>query len=228
MQYKITIPKPCQENWDTMIPSEKGRYCNRCATTVIDFTAMTDEEVQQFFINTAGQPVCGRFSNQQLHRVVIQLPENIFRLRMPIWMRFLVACTLIFGLSVFPFETTVAGMKSIKAGYHQGEPLTTAQKARGKKKKKRKKFRYIKEFSPIYIETTLGFTVTEPVSIPVEKSIFPPELPVVNDTQPHVEASIPQPAEQGSKNRTPDKQNQPVQTEFILPAALVPLKRRKK
>jgi hypothetical protein len=24
---KISIPEPCKENWATMLPYEKGRYC---------------------------------------------------------------------------------------------------------------------------------------------------------------------------------------------------------
>ena len=48
---KITIPQPCHEDWDKMLPNPRGRHCNACAKTVVDFSIMSDVEVQQFFIN---------------------------------------------------------------------------------------------------------------------------------------------------------------------------------
>lgn len=41
---KVSIPKPCYENWNSMSIDEKGRFCSVCAKTVIDFTKMNAEE----------------------------------------------------------------------------------------------------------------------------------------------------------------------------------------
>jgi hypothetical protein len=110
-----------------MAPENEGRYCNSCAKTVVDFTSMTDEEVQQFFFDHHNQAICGHFKRDQVHRIVIDLPENIFTIKMPAWMRFLVACLLIFGISIFPFETTIAGKLSSEISIYQGEPMIKRQ-----------------------------------------------------------------------------------------------------
>jgi len=157
-----------------MIPDETGRYCNSCKKSVIDFTAKTDEEIKQFIINNLNQQLCGRFKNTQIHRIVIDLPQNIFSIQMPLWMRFLVACLLIFGFSIFPFETTIAGKTPVATAFYQGEPIKvdTAKTLRILKKKKRKKHRKnIFEPGDIIWSTTMGFMPT-PGPYPPDISIL--------------------------------------------------------
>ncbi|MBK9634712.1 MAG: hypothetical protein IPO64_09410 [Bacteroidetes bacterium] len=48
---KIQIPTPCHENWDEMIPNEKGNFCKVCNKTVIDFTNMSEQELIAYFEN---------------------------------------------------------------------------------------------------------------------------------------------------------------------------------
>lgn len=133
---KITIPKPCSENWDNMNPNSLGRHCDSCAKTVVDFTAMSDDEVRHFFINNASRRVCGRFSNTQLEGITLQLPENIFLIEMPLWKQFLVASLLAFSFSLFSCEAntsgspliagnlvTVIGNDTIPAKHVLGKPL---------------------------------------------------------------------------------------------------------
>jgi hypothetical protein len=67
----ITIPAPCAERWDEMRPSGQGRHCNACQNTVIDFTAMTDEQVLNVFRHANGHTPCGRFLSSQLNRELI-------------------------------------------------------------------------------------------------------------------------------------------------------------
>lgn len=68
---QITIPNPCAERWDEMRPSGQGRHCNACQNTVIDFTAMTDEQVLNVFRHANGHTPCGRFLSTQLNRELI-------------------------------------------------------------------------------------------------------------------------------------------------------------
>lgn len=64
---KITIPQPCHENWDTMTPDEKGRFCSVCSKTVRDFTLAADKEIMEVL---TGSPdtICGNFYESQLNR----------------------------------------------------------------------------------------------------------------------------------------------------------------
>lgn len=63
---KLTIPKPCYENWNNMIPDENGKFCSVCSKTVRDFTNSSDEEI----INSLdpNKNICGRFTDNQIGR----------------------------------------------------------------------------------------------------------------------------------------------------------------
>ncbi len=104
----ISIPKPCHEDWNEMIPNQQGRHCNVCCKTVVDFTNMNDDEVKYFFINKKKEEsVCGRFKTDQLQRINITLPYNIYKLSMPLWKQFLAACLLAFSSMLFSCDALV-------------------------------------------------------------------------------------------------------------------------
>lgn len=64
---KISIPQPCHQSWQQMLPVTNGRHCERCCKTVMDFTAMTNDEVINYL--SVNNNVCGRFGQQQLNNV---------------------------------------------------------------------------------------------------------------------------------------------------------------
>jgi hypothetical protein len=66
----LAIPTPCNENWDKMTPTEKGRHCAMCNKTVVDFSLYTDRELVEFFKKATGN-VCGRAHSYQLNRDII-------------------------------------------------------------------------------------------------------------------------------------------------------------
>ena len=63
---KISIPKPCNENWNEMIPEQQGAFCKVCSKVVVDFSNMTDEEVIRYFEKKKEEKTCGRFRLSQL------------------------------------------------------------------------------------------------------------------------------------------------------------------
>jgi len=65
----INIKSPCQENWSSMTKVEKNRFCQSCQKVVVDFEAMSDEEVIAYLDKQKGQKTCGRFTNIQLDRI---------------------------------------------------------------------------------------------------------------------------------------------------------------
>jgi hypothetical protein len=94
----LSIPNPCSENWNKMTPQEKGRFCDTCQKCVVDFTAMTDAAVLDYFNKNNGK-ICGRFDKRQLDRVLIINDKRFQK-------RFNIAASLLF-LSSLGFGNTV-------------------------------------------------------------------------------------------------------------------------
>ena len=73
MENQINVPKPCSQNWNSMIPNKEGRFCNSCSKTVIDFTKMDIPEIKNYLIENSGKEgVCGHFKFDQ-----VQTKESI-------------------------------------------------------------------------------------------------------------------------------------------------------
>jgi hypothetical protein len=68
---RLSIPKPCHEDWDQMHPVEKGRFCDSCQKKVVDFSEMSDREIAQFFKKPSNESTCGRFMQDQLDRDIV-------------------------------------------------------------------------------------------------------------------------------------------------------------
>lgn len=77
MNYRISIPKPCLEDWNAMTPNEQGRFCMQCAKTVTDFTGMSTPEIQSYLLANSDKKVCGRFRGEQLEKITINIPESV-------------------------------------------------------------------------------------------------------------------------------------------------------
>ena len=56
-----------------MQPAEKGRHCQSCCKTVVDFTEMSDAEIIRH-LSQAGPHVCGRLMPDQLNRALMPAP----------------------------------------------------------------------------------------------------------------------------------------------------------
>ena len=56
-----------------MQPTEKGRHCQSCCKTVVDFTGMSDAEIIRH-LSQAGPHVCGRLMPDQLNRTLMPAP----------------------------------------------------------------------------------------------------------------------------------------------------------
>jgi hypothetical protein len=79
---QLSIPSRCHENWETMSPAQKGRFCGSCQKQVIDFSTMSDRAIAAFFTRPSTGSVCGRFRHQQLDREL-----QVEKKRIP-WLRF--------------------------------------------------------------------------------------------------------------------------------------------
>jgi len=99
--YKITIPKPCHEDWNAMSPEATGRFCNSCVKSVVDFTNMKAPEIQEYFTQHQGQNICGRFKNDQIHTFDIQIPQSVFRQQLSFRKAFLLTLFVVMGTTLF-------------------------------------------------------------------------------------------------------------------------------
>lgn len=66
METKISIPKPCHEDWNSMLPDEQGRHCLSCCKTVIDFSGWKPGDISAYLQSGRNNRVCGRFSVEQV------------------------------------------------------------------------------------------------------------------------------------------------------------------
>jgi hypothetical protein len=65
----ITIAKPCNANWDSMEPKDKGRHCTHCSKTVVDATNLTPEEIFEVYMKQKGN-ACVRMHSDILDRPI--------------------------------------------------------------------------------------------------------------------------------------------------------------
>jgi len=77
----LTVPEPCTQSWNEMLPKDGGRYCLNCHKKVTDFSGMTDRELIQALAK-AGPGGCGRFDTTQLERTIM-LPAQPSRSFLP-------------------------------------------------------------------------------------------------------------------------------------------------
>lgn len=73
--FSATIPQPCQQSWNEMIPSGNGKHCGSCQKKVIDFSMLTDAEIVNIFSGPS-QEICGRFNSSQLNRILDKPAER--------------------------------------------------------------------------------------------------------------------------------------------------------
>ncbi|MEO8515409.1 MAG: hypothetical protein ABI426_01625 [Flavobacterium sp.] len=100
-KFKITIPKPCHEDWNAMSPDETGKFCGSCVKSVVDFTNMNVSEIQDYFIINDGKNVCGRFKNTQVNKFNLEIPQSVLNQKMPFRKAFLLMLFVVMGSTLF-------------------------------------------------------------------------------------------------------------------------------
>ena len=98
---KISIPEPCHEKWDEMMPKDNGRFCMNCSKTVVDFTTMLPEEIRHYFIQNQDKGICGRFKKSQLDTITIQIPNRVLYTQTQYHKMFLLALFIVMGTTLF-------------------------------------------------------------------------------------------------------------------------------
>jgi hypothetical protein len=110
--YSISIPEPCHEDWNKMTPKDKGRFCDSCSKTVIDFTKMNSNEIQDFMTQNQGQRICGHFKQTQLESIHLHVPIQTFASR-SFHKLFLLVLLITMGTSLFSCTKTNGSKQKI-------------------------------------------------------------------------------------------------------------------
>jgi hypothetical protein len=123
MNFKISIPQPCHEDWSKMTSVERGRFCNACQKVVTDFTWMSDAEIIQH-LKTSSANSCGRFNANQVNRNLIEpTPQKSLWFSLP---KFSAAASIIFSLLQLPvFAQTKKQIKveQVEIKKHELKPI---------------------------------------------------------------------------------------------------------
>lgn len=102
MENKISIPKPCNENWNEMLPEQQGRHCLACCKTVVDFTGWEMADIQNYLKQRSSERVCGRFNNDQVTTASEgnnkKLLSHVMQANIPILRKIAAVIILCFGL----------------------------------------------------------------------------------------------------------------------------------
>ena len=109
----VQIPQPCPERWGDMQPAAGGRFCGSCQKTVIDYTALSDQELVRL-LRKASEGSCGRFRDEQLNRPLTPPKPDVA----PVWYRWVG----VLSMSLFGWQTAQAQQKQV-ASVSVQEPL---------------------------------------------------------------------------------------------------------
>lgn len=106
-EFQLSINEPCHENWEHMLPDEKGKFCLSCQKVVHDFTQKTKEEIIEFFRLRKFQTVCARVNDEVL-LTPREAAKNLFRKRTTLRLAwFAYALFLVFGSALFSCNVPV-------------------------------------------------------------------------------------------------------------------------
>ncbi|MFP4844260.1 energy transducer TonB [Winogradskyella sp. PE311] len=111
--YSISIPKPCHEDWSKMTENEKGRFCKSCSKTVVDFTKMTTNKIEDYIRNNEDQLICGHIKQSQLNAINLKIPEAIFREYRTFNNCFLLVLLIAMGTTLFTCSDIQGNTKKI-------------------------------------------------------------------------------------------------------------------
>lgn len=136
----FTIPQPCKENFATMIPTEQGAFCNKCATNTFDFRNKTTDEIKLILRANIGKHVCGQLSREQEEKLNAEFETWSFKSTRSFQSAFLFTLIATFGLTLFSctekkheadivqFQETAKSILENGAAFEKKLPVVDEQK----------------------------------------------------------------------------------------------------
>ncbi|WP_178987213.1 energy transducer TonB [Winogradskyella schleiferi] len=163
--FSISIPNPCHEDWIKMTPNEKGRFCQSCSKSVIDFTQMPQQTIEAYLVANNRKKICGRFKVSQLEQIRIEIPQHIIQQETSFHKLFLLVLLIVMGTSLLNCSDQNGNTKKIDA-----VEVTSTHKVKSNQLPKI-------TASKIMIDSTKTMTIPNP-----QKSIKIHEIPVSHIT----------------------------------------------
>lgn len=68
-KFYLKIETPCSEDFKSFPSTQNGGFCNLCTKEVIDFTKLSQEEINTYFNSNENDNICGRFKIEQLNTI---------------------------------------------------------------------------------------------------------------------------------------------------------------
>src|ERR1051326_335901 len=107
--FRITIPRPCHEDWNKMTPQQQGNFCKSCSKLVYDFSKMSDAQLTDFLSKRKEEKICGRFNSSPLAPPEkLSVPIDILPKGMNSFRAFALSLFFVFGPKLF-FCTPASG-----------------------------------------------------------------------------------------------------------------------
>lgn len=102
-RFELNVIQPqisaCSENWDNMLPHEKGAFCNSCNKVVHDLSKLNGDQLAAFLIKNKGQSVCGKVNADLINKpvsLIYKQPE-----RYSYNFLFTITLFIVFGTTLF-------------------------------------------------------------------------------------------------------------------------------
>ncbi len=67
---KVSLAKPCSQNWDEMVGDERERFCNQCSLNVYNLSSMTRGEAEEFLQLRNDGSVCLNYAADAKGKVI--------------------------------------------------------------------------------------------------------------------------------------------------------------
>jgi hypothetical protein len=105
----LSIPKPCNEDFSAMTPTERGAYCGKCQIDTYDFKGMSNLEIKEVLEESRGKQICGQFYVDQIDYYNLTYFGKVIRKRRYSYY----LNTIILSLIMFSCQTTGTTKKSL-------------------------------------------------------------------------------------------------------------------
>ena len=77
---RITIPAPCDADWDSMVGNDQVRFCEHCSLQVTDLSAMTRQGAMRLVARSQGR-LCVRFIQRPGGGILTRtVPQKLYRI----------------------------------------------------------------------------------------------------------------------------------------------------